>query len=251
MFIPSKSNEKWKKLLTGESETPLKNFFFQMKVTQARNQIQKGAVTVVAAIDDLHALCNKFSTANNMQEDLESVFGKDYETKEKEQIENEKNLIKKEKEKRIQDKLKARKILEEKAKKLQEENFKLVLDTKEIEKKPISPKQKMVSAKKEVQKLMQTLKVEKKLTVCEKSLEGKMNEIKLIQEEENKLTEKIAVLNKSIKEETKKFTALKNDNTKLNKKNIELHEIIKKMTISIKANEKKAEKGVFSKIFKK
>ena len=105
MFMPSKNNKKWKDLLTSEVEVSLKNFFFQMKVTQARDQIQKGSVTIESAIEDLHVLCNKFSAANNMQEDLESVFGKNYEKIEKEKIETLKKIKKKEENKRIQEKI--------------------------------------------------------------------------------------------------------------------------------------------------
>ncbi len=78
MKIPSKSRKEWRQLLSGELDIPLKNFFFQMKVTQARTQIEKGIVSMESAINDLHILCNKFSKAKNMPEDLKLIFGENY-----------------------------------------------------------------------------------------------------------------------------------------------------------------------------
>lgn len=78
MNIPSINRKEWKNLLTKDFDVTLQNYFFQMKVTQARKQIQKGRVSVDSAVKDLHALCDKFSTAKNMTEDLTSVFGENY-----------------------------------------------------------------------------------------------------------------------------------------------------------------------------
>jgi len=79
MTIPSKDRKEWNDLLNGTLNVPLKNFFFQMKITQARTQIQKGTLSIDTAIDDLFNLCNKFNKAKNMDHDMESVFGKDFE----------------------------------------------------------------------------------------------------------------------------------------------------------------------------
>ncbi len=78
MKVPSKSRKEWQQLLSGELDIPLRNFFFQMKVTQARTQIEKGIVSMESAINDLHTLCNKFSKAKNMPEDLKRIFGENY-----------------------------------------------------------------------------------------------------------------------------------------------------------------------------
>ncbi len=78
MIIPSKDHVEWHELLSGKLNVQLKNFFFQMKITQVKNQIQKGTISIETAIDDLYALCTKFSKAKNMAEDIKSIFGDDY-----------------------------------------------------------------------------------------------------------------------------------------------------------------------------
>jgi len=78
MKIPPITRKEWRKLLNGELDVSLRNFFFQMKVTQARTQINNGTVSIETAINDLHILCTKFSKAKNMDEDMKSIFGADY-----------------------------------------------------------------------------------------------------------------------------------------------------------------------------
>jgi len=70
--IPSKDRPEWKELLNIEREFDLKNFVLQMKVTQARKDIQKGKKTMVNAIDEIHALCEKYALA--VKQDMETVF---------------------------------------------------------------------------------------------------------------------------------------------------------------------------------
>ncbi len=89
MIIPKQSHPKWKELLSGELQVPLRNFFFQMKVTQAKTQIEKGSITIDSAIDELYQLCNKFIKAKNMDEDLEKIFGREALLEEKQPIKNE------------------------------------------------------------------------------------------------------------------------------------------------------------------
>lgn len=78
MIIPPIARKEWSTLLNGELNVSLRNFFFQMKVTQARTQINNGTVSMETAISDLHTLCGKFSKAKNMDEDMKSIFGADY-----------------------------------------------------------------------------------------------------------------------------------------------------------------------------
>ncbi len=75
--IPPRSNPKWKALLNGEIDISLKNFFFQMKVTQVKNQIKNGILPIDTAVDDIVTLCKKFRSARHMKDDLEAIFGKD------------------------------------------------------------------------------------------------------------------------------------------------------------------------------
>ncbi len=72
--VPPKERKEWRDLLTGKINVPLKNFFFQMKVTQAKNQVTTGKISIDKAIDDLHALCIKFFKTKNMNVDLSNIF---------------------------------------------------------------------------------------------------------------------------------------------------------------------------------
>ncbi len=73
--IPDKSNEKWADLIQGKLNVSLKNFFFQMKVTQLRTLFNEGKISLDDAIDDAYNLCIKFSNAKNMSNDIEAIFG--------------------------------------------------------------------------------------------------------------------------------------------------------------------------------
>ncbi len=86
MKAPLKTRKEWKQLLTGEINPSIKNFFFQMKITQAKIQIEKKIVPLDKAIEDLQTLCQKFIKANNMYDDLKTVFGSNYEEEDKRSV---------------------------------------------------------------------------------------------------------------------------------------------------------------------
>ncbi len=73
--IPSKDRKEWRLLLTGDLNVSLKNFFFQMKVTQAKNQVMSGKIDIDEAVDEIYQLCHKFRKAKFMDEDLNKIFG--------------------------------------------------------------------------------------------------------------------------------------------------------------------------------
>ncbi len=73
--LPSKDRQEWRDLLNGTINVPLKNYFFQMKVTQARNQIKTGKFSLEEEVDNIYALCKKFIKAKNMDTDLANIFG--------------------------------------------------------------------------------------------------------------------------------------------------------------------------------
>ncbi len=75
--IPKPDHDKWKALLKGDLDVSLKNFFFQMKVTQAVNQLRKKTTTLETASNELYNLCEKYAAAKNMYEDLVQIFGKE------------------------------------------------------------------------------------------------------------------------------------------------------------------------------
>ncbi len=79
--LPSKSRQEWRDLLNGNLNVPLKNYFFQMKVTQARNQIKTGKFSLEEEVDNIYALCKKFIKAKNMDTDLAKIFGANEEEK--------------------------------------------------------------------------------------------------------------------------------------------------------------------------
>ncbi len=77
IHIPPKERKEWRDLLTGQINVPLKNFFFQMKITQAKKQVEKAKVTVEDAVDEIYELCVKFSKAKYMDVDIQNIFGTD------------------------------------------------------------------------------------------------------------------------------------------------------------------------------
>ncbi len=74
-IIPNPERKEWRQLLTGEINPKLKNFFFQMKVTQSRRLVETGKKDLDEAVKDLYELAVKFSRAKYMDEDIISIFG--------------------------------------------------------------------------------------------------------------------------------------------------------------------------------
>ena len=87
--IPDIHKKEWRELVTGQLNVSLKNFFFQMKVTQTKKLVNTGKLSVDEAVQDIYNLCVKFSKAKNMAEDLKAIFGdSDSINDEKQQISN-------------------------------------------------------------------------------------------------------------------------------------------------------------------
>ncbi len=74
-IIPNPERKEWRQLLTGEINPKLKNFFFQMKVSQSRRLVETGKKDLDEAVRDLYELVVKFSRAKYMDEDIISIFG--------------------------------------------------------------------------------------------------------------------------------------------------------------------------------
>lgn len=72
LTIPPKTRPEWKLLVTGKLRIEFKNYVLQMKVEQAKQNIKDGNITVEKAIDELHALCEKFALA--VQIDCQKIF---------------------------------------------------------------------------------------------------------------------------------------------------------------------------------
>ena len=119
-MVLDKTRKEWRLLLTGDLNVPLKNFFFQMKVTQAKNQIKSGKIDVETAVDEIFDLVTKFQKAKYMSDDLNSIFGKEETIADKDVFEAIEESIKKENEEILTSKEKQKKILLENIK-IQEE----------------------------------------------------------------------------------------------------------------------------------
>ena len=72
LTIPPKSRMEWRQLVTGRLQIEFKNYVLQMKVEQAKESIKNGTKTTEQAIDELHALCEKFALA--VQIDCQKIF---------------------------------------------------------------------------------------------------------------------------------------------------------------------------------
>lgn len=87
--IPDIHKKEWRELVTGQLNVSLKNIFFQMKVTQTKELVNTGKLSVDEAVQDIYNLCVKFSKAKNMPEDLKAIFGDNVSVNdEKQQISN-------------------------------------------------------------------------------------------------------------------------------------------------------------------
>jgi len=70
--IPKKDRPEWKIILNSESKIVFNNFVLQMKITQAKKDIVKGKKTMEKAVDEIHALCQKYALA--VKQDMEMIF---------------------------------------------------------------------------------------------------------------------------------------------------------------------------------
>jgi len=156
--IPSKDRKEWRDLLTGQINVPLKNFFFQMKVTQAKKQVEKGKITIEYAVDEIYNLCVKFSEAKYMDVDIQNIFGSAM-------LVNEENA--QGETSKIQDIEKNTLVIEEKK----------LIDTKEKEK---QERLNIIRMKEEEAKRQRELDSEKQLGLVEKSAKSdKLEQIRL------------------------------------------------------------------------
>jgi len=73
--IPNKDRKEWKELVTGQLDIPLKNFFFQTKVTQIKSLFKNNKLSLEKAIEDIYNVSVKFSKEKNISEDIEAIFG--------------------------------------------------------------------------------------------------------------------------------------------------------------------------------
>lgn len=72
--IPPKSSKEWSDLVSGKLEVKLTNYFFQMKLTDAKKKFKEGTISLAEATDDIYNLCLKYHKAINMPEDLQKIF---------------------------------------------------------------------------------------------------------------------------------------------------------------------------------
>lgn len=72
LTIPPKSRMEWKQLVTGRLQVQFKNYVLQMKVEQAKQNVQNGKQTAEQAIDELYDLCEKYALA--VQIDCQNIF---------------------------------------------------------------------------------------------------------------------------------------------------------------------------------
>lgn len=70
--IPPITRKEWLDLLNGDIQQTFNNYVLQMRVYQAQKEIKEGKTSQAAALDDLYALCTKYSLT--CQDDLISIF---------------------------------------------------------------------------------------------------------------------------------------------------------------------------------
>lgn len=70
--IPPITRKEWLDLLNGDIQHTFNNYVLQMRVYQAQKEIKEGKTSQAAALDDLYALCTKYSLT--CQDDFISIF---------------------------------------------------------------------------------------------------------------------------------------------------------------------------------
>jgi hypothetical protein len=70
--IPPITRKEWQQLLNGEINHTFNNYVIQMRVYQAQKEIKEGKISNTTALNDLHALCTKYSLT--CQDDFVSIF---------------------------------------------------------------------------------------------------------------------------------------------------------------------------------
>jgi hypothetical protein len=78
--LPSKQQEEWRKLLTGEIDVPLQNFYFKTKVLQIREQINHNKISLDEGVDEIYQMVYGFCQAKYVADDIERIFGIKIET---------------------------------------------------------------------------------------------------------------------------------------------------------------------------
>jgi len=73
--LPPKQQEEWRKLLTGEIDVPLQNFYFKTKVLQLREQINLNKISIDEGVDEIYQLVYGFCQAKYVAGDIERIFG--------------------------------------------------------------------------------------------------------------------------------------------------------------------------------
>ena len=84
-YIPNKSHASWEKLVTGQLNPRLENFFYRTKIEQIKNQILNLEISVEEAITEIHQISVVLEKTDDMSlNDLKAIFGELNQSVEKE-----------------------------------------------------------------------------------------------------------------------------------------------------------------------
>lgn len=72
-MIPDRNRQEWHDLLSGRKNYELKNLVLQLRVEQAKRDIQSAKCTVKDAINEIYDLCVKYELA--VINDMKIIFG--------------------------------------------------------------------------------------------------------------------------------------------------------------------------------
>lgn len=73
--IPHKERAEWRKLVTGELDVQLTNFFLRTKVDQIIDDTKKMQLSVEEAIDIVYDMCLELRETRDISADIQAVFG--------------------------------------------------------------------------------------------------------------------------------------------------------------------------------
>jgi hypothetical protein len=72
LSVPPKNRNEWRELVEGKIAHNFKNYVLQMKVHQMAKAVKSGDKTVEEAVEEVHALCEKYVLA--CYYDFEAIF---------------------------------------------------------------------------------------------------------------------------------------------------------------------------------
>ena len=74
--LPDSNQKEWKMIISSQNNYIIKSYILQVKVTQLKDLLNNGELSMDDAIKDLHNHCIRFKNTPGLLEDLDIIFNK-------------------------------------------------------------------------------------------------------------------------------------------------------------------------------